>query len=586
MPASPVHHTGIDSTSAWDGPAAVKAFDKKAGDMVKFYAWYDKGETNPDADGTDKADGWGPHHDVDAKGIPGDANVKGFEAAMAALNGAHGTTSRIPAGDRQGVHDHLAAHYKNAGVATKDIPDLAARSHDHLHGETRDAYSPVAYTPDDDDVVECLVCGCDNAPEASYCDQCGVDLSDEPGADMTVPVDLDGLSRSKALAGETRADSPVCPSCSKTNNPDASFCDKCGTKLVDNPAVTVQKGDDSGVPLPGQSPDDEGDPPKTDPAWPYSGGHPVAVDEQYGEGGTPVDPPYTPPAKPTGTDPLQDAVSRSRPPRSNLTRARVGGVELRAAAAGTDDEPGVATGSLMFGHFAVFNEWYAVDSYFEGTFLESFKKGAFTQTFKDDAASIRSIYNHGWDEQLGMKPLGPVQTLREDDVGAYYEVPLLDTHYNRDYVLPALQGRLITGEKVGSQLGASFRFDAIEEQWNTKPTPSDVNPEGLPERTITRAKVLEFGPGMFAISPTATAGVRSTTDIWFDHLRKDPRFTARATERFGVTVVEKLLATKPPDRRTRRGPAAPARTATEPPDGRAKRVDQLQRRARAALLET
>jgi HK97 family phage prohead protease len=264
----------------------------------------------------------------------------------------------------------------------------------------------------------------------------------------------------------------------------------------------------------------------------------------------------------------------------------VGGVELRAAAAGTDDEPGVATGSLMFGHFAVFNEWYAVDSYFEGTFLESFKKGAFTQTFKDDAASIRSIYNHGWDEQLGMKPLGPVQTLREDDVGAYYEVPLLDTHYNRDYVLPALQGRLITGEKVGSQLGASFRFDAIEEQWNTKPTPSDVNPEGLPERTITRAKVLEFGPGMFAISPTATAGVRSTTDIWFDHLRKDPRFTARATERFGVTVVEKLLATKPPDRRTRRGPAAPARTATEPPDGRAKRVDQLQRRARAALLET
>ena len=121
MPAAPVHHTPVDKTGAWDGPAAEKAFDKKAGDFVKFYAYVD---TTGDADGSDKEDGWGPHHDIGGGGVPGDANLKGVESAMAALNGAHGSGSMVPDSARQAVWDHLAAHYEDAGIDKADIPEL------------------------------------------------------------------------------------------------------------------------------------------------------------------------------------------------------------------------------------------------------------------------------------------------------------------------------------------------------------------------------------------------------------------------------------------------------------------------------
>jgi HK97 family phage prohead protease len=164
MPVAPIHHTPIDSTGAWDGPAAEKAFDKKAGDFVKFYAWVDEGETDLAADGGDKEDGWGPHHDVNADGQPGDANMAGVEAAMAALNGAQGGAGRIPDGDRAGVHAHLAAHYVDAGVEADKIPELksgkSARSERRRQmpatsAERRDA--ALSFGDIESRVYECIV---------------------------------------------------------------------------------------------------------------------------------------------------------------------------------------------------------------------------------------------------------------------------------------------------------------------------------------------------------------------------------------------------------------------------------------------
>jgi hypothetical protein len=129
VPAAPPHRTVVDQTSPWDGPAEEAKFDKKASDFNRFYAWVDKGEVDPDADGTDKEDGWGPHHEVNAQGVPGAANLKGVEAAVAALNGAHGGSSRVPQGDRAGVHGHLAVHYADAGL---EAPELKA---DPDHGD-------------------------------------------------------------------------------------------------------------------------------------------------------------------------------------------------------------------------------------------------------------------------------------------------------------------------------------------------------------------------------------------------------------------------------------------------------------------
>ncbi len=164
----------------------------------------------------------------------------------------------------------------------------------------------------------------------------------------------------------------------------------------------------------------------------------------------------------------------------------------------------------MFGHFSTFGDWYEIDSAYEGQFLESVAPGAFKATFQNDKAGMRVLYDHGFDPQLGNKPLGPISVLREDAIGAYYEVPLLDTDYNRNFVLPALRGKLIDGRTVGSQLGASFRFIVTGESWNRSPSRSTRNVQGLPERTITGAQVMEFGPVTFPASPGASSGVRTS----------------------------------------------------------------------------
>jgi HK97 family phage prohead protease len=185
-----------------------------------------------------------------------------------------------------------------------------------------------------------------------------------------------------------------------------------------------------------------------------------------------------------------------RPPRDHLFRAVRPGVELRAKGDGGDGMP------TLEGHFAVFNEWTEIDSIFEGTFMERIAPGAFKKTFKEQRDSIRCLFQHGMDFNIGDKPLGPVDALEEDKEGARYEVPLLDTSYVRD-ILPGLEAKLY---------GASFRFRVIREDFNEEPDPSDENPRGLPERTITELECREFGPVTFPAYPGATAQVRSVTD--------------------------------------------------------------------------
>lgn len=194
-------------------------------------------------------------------------------------------------------------------------------------------------------------------------------------------------------------------------------------------------------------------------------------------------------------------------PQIDVVRALRPGLELRAE----DDGDGMPT---LVGHFSTFNTWYEVNSLFEGRFLERIAPGSFRDTFAahwdgDDPHRIKVQFQHGFDPSVGMRLLGSLSELREDKTGGYYEVPLFDTTYNRD---------LIPGLRAG-EYGASFRFRILEHSWVEEPGRSDHNPEGIPEDTITAVRVSELGPVAFGASPTATAGLRSLTDQYYDAVR-------------------------------------------------------------------
>jgi hypothetical protein len=248
-----------------------------------------------------------------------------------------------------------------------------------------------------------------------------------------------------------------------------------------------------------------------------------------------------------------------------------GAIELRQPEADS-------TGTELFGHFSKFNTWYKVDSAWEGTFMERVAPGAFSKTIAEDSSSMRVTFNHGMDPVMGNKPLGPIKTLQEDDQGAYYEVPLLDTDYNKDFLVPALEGRLLDGTKVGSQLGASFRFEVVNDKWERGKTNS-ANPDGLDRRTITEARVFEFGPVTYPASGAATAGIRSATDDFMEHLLHDGRFVAGLIEQTSPRVVGRMLAAA----REHLGAAS-----DDEDEGRenlgSKRLLQLRRQAEAILL--
>lgn len=247
-----------------------------------------------------------------------------------------------------------------------------------------------------------------------------------------------------------------------------------------------------------------------------------------------------------------------RPPRDNLFRLNaVLGVELREEARAVDGSLGV-----LAGHFAVFNQWTEINSWFEGNFLERIAPTAFDETFRARAGQIRVLYDHGSDPQIGNKPLGTPDVLRADKTGAYYEVGLFDATYVND-LKPAIR----TG-----QLGASFRFRVTSEEWVTPSEPSDWNPAKLDERTVTGVELYEFGPVTFPAYPDASAGLRSRTDEFLEHFLNDPLFVARFKERVGPAVVDQIRAGLPPtvDPAKPEAPtaleASPGEAPTEPVD--------------------
>lgn len=246
-------------------------------------------------------------------------------------------------------------------------------------------------------------------------------------------------------------------------------------------------------------------------------------------------------------------------PVDNLVRAWAspGAVTLRTKTG--EGGPGADNGgSTMFGHFAVFDQWTEIHSYFEGDFLERIAPGAFGDTFRAKAGQIRVLYDHGQDPSVGSKPLGSPDILREDANGAYYEVSLFRPEAVGGFdVKPALSAK---------QLGASFRFKVIGEEWVTRSEATKDNPSKLDERTITKVDLYEFGPVTFPAYPHASAGLRSRSDEFMSHFFSDPIWVAKFKTEYGPKTLEHIRASLPTAAAEPVTPTAPPQT--EPPTER------------------
>jgi phage head maturation protease len=256
-------------------------------------------------------------------------------------------------------------------------------------------------------------------------------------------------------------------------------------------------------------------------------------------------------------------------PDLDIVRTTLVSCELRA-------EGGVtATGlGLLDVRFSPFNNWYRIDSSWEGSFLERTVPGSFKRTLdahnaatNTDAHSIKTLFNHGMDPNIGDKLLGDIVAASEAPDSPMTTVDLWDTSYNRD---------LLPGLRSGAY-GSSFMFRVIKDEWNNEPGVSDYNPDGVPERTIKEARVLEAGPVTFPASPAATAGMRSAsaTDAYYEHLaRRDPnRVEAMRSKILALRSDRPAEGTRPAD-----GPAI-----EEPTDPASRHSDGLtpaQRRSR------
>lgn len=222
--------------------------------------------------------------------------------------------------------------------------------------------------------------------------------------------------------------------------------------------------------------------------------------------------------------------------------------ELRAAEPG--DTGGVPALPTMVVRFSVFDTWYEIDSFWEGTFLERTVKGSFAKTMRETGQGVKILFNHGMDFNIGDKILGVPSDLREDPDAAVAEVPLLDTSYNRD---------LLPGIEAGGY-GSSFMFRVIRDEWNDDPGVSAWNPQGIPERTVREVRLFEAGPVTWPANPDATAGVRCMTDEYYEHIR------AREPQRYDAMLARvRSLRTPPADAAPVQGTSVDG-AATEPTD--------------------
>lgn len=229
-----------------------------------------------------------------------------------------------------------------------------------------------------------------------------------------------------------------------------------------------------------------------------------------------------------------DALNEAPPTRLDIPICRdyiAAALAMRAEGAGDNDAESNSDGSpgTMFGFFSTFNDWYEINSFWEGSFVERIAPGAFKRTIKNRSGEtpVRALFDHGFDPQLGDKPLGIPEVLEERDKGPYQETPLFR----------GVPDMVVEGLRQGAY-SQSFRFRVLADNWveekGAKGWDESIDEKwsGVPQRTITEVRLIEFGPTPFPANPNADVGLRSATDQFYESLkRRDPAAVEAALKR-------------------------------------------------------
>jgi HK97 family phage portal protein len=150
--------------------------------------------------------------------------------------------------------------------------------------------------------------------------------------------------------------------------------------------------------------------------------------------------------------------------------------------------------------------------------------GAFKKTFREQRNDIKVLFQHGREFVQGDKPLGPIEVLEEDEIGARYSVPLVDAPYVRE-LIPGLEAGLY---------GASFRFQVMKESSRTSPSVPTHNPDGIPGADVAGGPPDGVRAGHLPRLRRRDRGRPLALDEFniFDQLGRDPE---RARELFAVS---------------------------------------------------
>ena len=148
----------------------------------------------------------------------------------------------------------------------------------------------------------------------------------------------------------------------------------------------------------------------------------------------------------------------------------------------------VNAGRTLTGYASAFDYAIPGDATGQPGMTTYIRKGAFTKTLKERQPQV--LFNHGFDPQIGEKPLGVPSVMRQDDRGLYVEVPLDDTSYNAD---------IIALLRSGALRAMSIAFEAVQD---------DYSRDGS-ERNIRQVRLYEFGPVTFPANEGAQAALHS-----------------------------------------------------------------------------